>query len=421
MTDPVDINSLPYNRYGRNSTGKTVVYGKPKPVLPYFFPMTNYLSRTPAQTKSTTEIGTGRSERATTKVNSPAVVNNWTIKGGFTNKNNAVSPYVQARNTTKDKPTPKPTGDTKKPEVVNPSTWKWNLPPHRWSMPLSNGTGNGKDAPVNDAYRRGRLWWKMSDMSIAVTTGGGDKTVTPSDDADRKYGFQFLWNPEAFATTVAVQMDATPTAADRFLGGAGFFPATEGISFNIRLDRTNDFACAAANFARPDAVGYTSGSLTPATNYITSSQVSALNLANYYKHGGLLGSVSEEELNEKIVDLFQRGTLADVEYLYRAINGIGPSGTDVDKWVNGRGVATSDIGFLQPTLLNVDIGPLSYQGYVNNLSVTHTAFTRDMVPIRTDLTITVQLLATAGLQTGYSQQKAALLSEDQRKALNKTP
>jgi hypothetical protein len=97
----------------------------------------------------------------------------------------------------------------------------------------------------------------------------------------------------------------------------------------------------------------------------------------------------------------QRGTIADIEYLYMAINGPGPGTQNAlsvgNKWVNSRGIATADIGFLMPTLLNIDIGPLSYQGYVTNLQVNHISFTQEMIPIRSDLTISLNLLATVGL------------------------
>ena len=315
-----------------------------------------------------------------------------------------VRPYTQRA------PAPKAT----KPEYSNPSDWKWNLPPHKWSLPLVQRLGDEKNfsfSQTNEAYRRGRIWWKASDDTINLVTGSSNAAVTRATDADRKYGFQFIWNPETFSTTVSVQMDVTPTAQDRFLGGAGFFPATEGITFNIRLDRTNDFACAAARFNRPTEVNNVSGLGSPVSSYITTDQVR--DLTTFYKHGIPSTALNVEE---KLVDLFTRGTIADLEFLYRAINGIGPSGSLGNQWVNARGIATADIGFLQPTLLNIDIGPLSFNGYVNNLAITHISFTPDMVPIRTDVTISLQLLSTAGLTTAGT---GFVASEDYRKGLNK--
>jgi hypothetical protein len=298
----------------------------------------------------------------------------------------------------------------------NPNGYKWNLPPHRWSMPLmpssktfATGAKGRMRTPVSDAYRRGRIWWKANDPTVKVFTsdkkGTVDKTSKVSqlsNGEDRRYGFQFLWNPETFGTSVAVQMDATPTAGDRFLSVAGAFPATETITFNIRIDRTNDFACAAGATGRPTQIAKV-GSGVVADNWVTKDYARRfMTFYNKARGGFFFGTNYDEEMFvNNIVDLLQRGTIADIEYLYKAINGPGPGSVNAQgvasKWVNSRGIATSDIGFLMPTLLNIDIGPLSYQGYVTNLKVDHTSFTQEMIPIRSDLTISLNLLATVGL------------------------
>lgn len=291
----------------------------------------------------------------------------------------------------------------------NPAEYKWNLPPHKWSLPVFPSTdknfmptGGQVRKPPLDSYRRGRIWWKASDSNVQLVNVNG-KTSMMTTGEFKKYGFQFLWNPESFSTAVAVQMDATPNSNDRFLGTAGAFPATETVTFTIRLDRTNDFACAAGSFGRPTQIKLVKpGSIT--TDWINKSEVRKY-VSFYKREGTFANSDSADQIEAKLVDLFQRGTIADLEFLFRAINGPGPSGgaTAKDLWVNGRGTATADIGFLMPTLLNIDIGPLSYQGYVTNLQVTHGAFTQEMIPIRSDITISLNLLATAGLSSAYAE------------------
>lgn len=288
----------------------------------------------------------------------------------------------------------------------NPADYKWNLPPHKWSTPKDPVTytkKNGGDIPagydrpkVNNLYRRGRIWWKYSDPSISVDDGTGSAGSTKkltNTASSRQYGFQFLWNPESFGTQVAVQMNAAPQESDRFLAGVGFFPATEVVSFNIRIDRTNDFAAAAAHLKRPSytTVGAGAAAATAAA-FVNKSDIKSW-MKDGYKSDYFFSGKSN--MDEQLVDLFQRGTLADLEYLYRAINGKGPSSTST--WVNGRGTQTADIGYLQPTLLNIDIGPVSYAGYVTAMSVNHIAFTRDMIPIRTDVNVSLNVLATSSL------------------------
>ena len=437
----VDISSLPYNRSGKNNTGKTIVYGSTGVLIPNTSIVAGQSKFTYVDRKDAVRSKyspTGFSVKPWEYVNGKSVVAT-SANGKFVNKvtSTAIDPYgsckptdAQLANAKKrlKPPTAKPPSiTTKQPEYSNPVDWSWNLPPHRWSMPLfrsyKEGTetvSNSETSPQSDLYRRGRIWWKMSDESLLFQTSGSDTTIRPNNKEDRKFGFQFIWNPEAFNTTVAVQMDVTPTAQDRFLGGAGFFPATQGITFNITLDRTNDFAAAGELFTKRQQDGTRVSNLTvPVTSNITAAQVQGLK--KFYMHGGST-QTSSAAMDEKLIDLFTRGTIADLEFLYKAINGIGPSGSLDNQWINGRGIATADIGFLTPTLLNVDIGPLSYAGYVNNLSITHKYFTPDMVPIRTDVVISLQLLATAGLtdlQTGVTPDTRATEQRRDEAAANR--
>jgi hypothetical protein len=310
-------------------------------------------------------------------------------------------------------PSPQPEAD--------PSEYKWNLPPHKWSMPLTptlvnNVSGGyndfGKPNRSSEAYRRGRLWWNSS-ANLDITVGSSDsssdaqKIAKQASDNERKYGFQFLWNPESFSTAVQVQMETTPDVKDMFLSLVAAFPATETITFNIVLDRTNDFACANAKFERPGLNTSNIYGVPPAQvsqyrpdqsydNKVTERGLlrnSVREFSEYYS-GNTSFQTSAEQLEDKLLDLFERGTISDVEYLYRAINGPGTGDT---VWTNRRGIQTADIGFLMPTLLNIDIGPLAYKGYVTSLGVQHMRFTPDMIPISTNVSISLNVLATAGL------------------------
>lgn len=299
----------------------------------------------------------------------------------------------------------------------NPFEYDWNLPPHKWSLPIQHTTVNEAHyttnkipAPklANDSYRRGRLWWKANLADINIVTGGGKTTKVSAGDVGRKYGFQFLWNPESFGTTVNVNMDAYPDVNDRFLGVTGAFPGTEALSFVIRIDRTNDFACAATLLNRLNVDLVRRNTAAPSAF----SEADVKEFAKFYTSNNSFqvqpGNTQRGNIGAKLVDLLQRGTLADIEYLYRAINGAGPGGANENgtpiEWMNGRGIKTADIGWLMPTLLHVDIGPLSYDGYVNGLQVNHTYFTPDMIPLRTDLTISLNILATAAVTSTKPQQ-----------------
>lgn len=297
----------------------------------------------------------------------------------------------------KPQPKPLPPG--------NPNEYDWNLPPHKWSLPLSPTVVNLEHYTANnltpksrpsDKYRRGRLWWKANPMISTVDAEGNVNALTEGE-ASRKYGFQFIWNPETIGTQVSVQLEAVPSTEDRFVAVSGAFPATQTVSFTVRIDRTNDFACAATLLpSLTDIERQSRGAVLP--DVIQASQVEQFKQF-YQPLESFAVSTSSEKMSKKLIDLFQRGTIADIEYLYKTINGPGPGGASTAEWTNGRGIKTADIGFLMPTLLHVDVGPLSYDGYVTGLQVTHLAFTPNMTPIRSDLTISLNVLATAALTT----------------------
>ena len=282
----------------------------------------------------------------------------------------------------------------KRPEL---SAYKWNLPPHKWSLPVQpivlnnevNSLGTtfdeaGQGTSTIEQYRRGRLWWYASVDSLMVDATGSDPRKSVED---RAFGFQFIWNPESYSTGVSLNTDVTPSVSDRFTGVAGAFPSGETISFNLRLDRTNDFAMARhfldKNYDQTpkfDKDGKAIYKPSPTNPYTFAG------LLEYYQSG--LGNMSQDERLQQIKDLMELGTVADLEYLYKAVNG--------DGWVNAAGRRTSDIGYLAATLLRVDIGPLSYIGYILSLNVNHLAFSQDMTPIRTDVSVSMNLMASAG-------------------------
>jgi hypothetical protein len=274
----------------------------------------------------------------------------------------------------------KPQGVDKTSQAAGLSGYQWNLPPHNWSLPVEPLVVAGGDYVVDtakrtigatDKYRRGRIYWYARVDNEYVedeTYNNGDKEHAK----DPRYGFQFLWNPTSVQTSVAMNMAITPSFADKFVDVVGAFPSGETLVLEAVIDRTNDFAC------------------IQSMKDIKDSKTIALNSAAYYSPSMSFDWGYADTLVDKIQQLQQVGTIADIEYLYKAINGPG--------WTNSaNGRKTSDIGFLRPTLLRIDLGPLSYLGYVNSLNVVHSSFNRAMVPITTSIAIQFNLMATAGL------------------------
>jgi hypothetical protein len=276
----------------------------------------------------------------------------------------------------KNKPSTEPTLD-----------YKWNLPPHSWSLPVTPiqveedmYKADTNLVGVPETYRRGRIWW-YANTTNTFENSKGDK-VDQKTGADRRYGFQFLWNPESYTTSISLNTDVTPSVNDRFVGVAGAFPSGETISFSIRLDRTNDFACLKNLIKKGYTLGNYEGPVADDKNLVE--------MVQKYYNTGFFNNQTAAERGKQLKNLLDLGTVADLEYIYTAVNGPG--------WTNITGRKTGDIGYLSATLLRIDIGPLSYIGYINSLNVTHISFSQDMTPIRTDVSIAMNLMASAGIK-----------------------
>ena len=210
------------------------------------------------------------------------------------------------------------------------------------------------------------------------SAGTGVNGSSSTDVAAKKWGFQFLWNPDTFNVALNLNTGVTPSSADRGTTIRGAFPGMESLSFSIVIDRTNDFACFRA--------------LPPLPSILT----------QYKKFYGTKypEASKEERFEDQLAELIRLGTMHDIEYLFKVINGdllIGQS-----ELTNLLGKKTADVGFLSPAKVAIQLGPtldnLSYVGWVNSLSISHTAFTEDMIPIRTVVGFSMSVFASAGYE-----------------------
>jgi hypothetical protein len=276
-------------------------------------------------------------------------------------------------------PPPYPTGDA---GYVSASQMKFNLPPHNWSLPVSLNTltnmvtaEQSKESPINHDTRRAIMWFYASSTSSQSKAGiiqpanpGADKTDKGSviNKDDNYWGFQFLWNPKDFTSILTRNANVIPSSLDAHSNLSGLFTAMEALSFTIVIDRVNDFACFKA--ASPLTYG---------------------NNTQYYGK-----SFGVQQTPENLIkELMQKGTMADIEYLFKMING---SGITVSSgqlyWQNALNRTTSDLSFLSPTAIALQLGPdannnLSYVGWIESLSIKHTMFTEDMLPLHTDIDV----------------------------------
>jgi len=320
------------------------------------------------------------------------------------------------------------TPDTKPNKSFPPRDYDYNLPPHKWSLPVRPHRVDGTEGQGNTAQnnhegdfhrlRRGVIWhWSNGSDISAVKEENGQTVVTSAaqiqakakgDAANKllkqssgkennyKYGFQFLWNPETISSSIARNMDVTPSSADRFRSVAGAFPGQETYQFQIMLDRVNDFAAFrsmagdtyANSMNHPKAVEVNANSPQVRESRYSKIPTSAM---SYYPSA--LGSVNMEKIN----DLMKFGTMADLEYLFKALNGNGAN-QGSGEWATLMLKKTANIGFLSPSLLGFRFGPnaqqqLSFVGWITNMSINHTYFTEDMIPLRTTVSFSCDAFA----------------------------
>ena len=305
------------------------------------------------------------------------------------------------------------------------SAYKWNLPPHDWSLPVRPAsieplTGNNEYTSFH-GLRRGRLWFWAGASDISTITSAGTvttlgATVTAAQTAtgststtaaassgttlaqvDNAYGFQFLWNPTSISTSVTRNMNITPSPADTLKVVAGAFPGQETVSLTIQLDRVNDFACIKAF---QSAATTTANPTATQNSYITIQGVGldprTIDYSSFTKYytNTYPNQSNEETTVSKIQKLMAQGTMADLEYLFKAVNG-GAA------WTNLLGKETANIGFLMPTLLGIQLGPtldnLNYVGWITSLGIQHTDFTENMIPVRTTVQISIDCFSGSGI------------------------
>ena len=275
------------------------------------------------------------------------------------------------------------------PQLDPDGTYSWNLPPHKWSLPLdpSNVSNTVKSPRTNlHTKRRGLIFLGRKYNGVTKTSG---QTNTTFGTFSNNYGFQFLWNPETFSQSTSVNWGITPSQNDATALLTGLVTANSTLDFTLRIDRTNDFACAKALSIYSDA-GLSK--IPELAQFNVAADVSTTEIAKFYIEGKAPNSAPDfsKNLDAKIKDLLKRGTEADLEFLYRTINGDG---------YNLLGVNTSNISFLMPTIVRIDLGPQRLVGMIQSINVTHLAFTREMIPIRSDVSISIDLRTSTAIST----------------------
>jgi hypothetical protein len=184
------------------------------------------------------------------------------------------------------------------------------------------------------------------------------KPVVINDINKGPYAFQFLYNPNLVtmeyngAPAVDPIYEATGQDASRLVGSG---VSSSSISFNIMINRINDLKYADAITAGKLAIN----DVYPAIN---------------------------RDATADVKEIQKLGTMYDIEHLLRTLLGYGlPSAL--------RHRATADIGYLGAFPVELHLGKsLRYLVTIDSFNVSHTIFTKDMVPVFSNLSVTCNRL-----------------------------
>lgn len=202
------------------------------------------------------------------------------------------------------------------------------------------------------------------------------------------YGFRFLYNPTevtmAWGIVDAFSPEYAQSGANGMSGVAiGLMKGT--IAFTLLLNRIGDLNAVDKD---GDYVGrfadIGSDNLNDPTSYLAGRYGigSGLAVPSNYGVADNPWAVPGEPSIEERKTLWLRGTMYDIEYLFRAMGGYY---ADYESGLNGK---TADRGWLQPIPMELTLGSgLRYLVRVSSLDLKHMMFNERMVPILTTVNV----------------------------------
>ena len=201
-----------------------------------------------------------------------------------------------------------------------------------------------------------------SSSTDGTTTAKADKKFASKIVGNDLWGFRFLFNPTTWSYGIQVNSSGIDWTIPNDNGSVLAFPGIGGqINITLLLDRVADMS----TIRKWDQGGRKNLPGTP----------------DYPR------TLTEAEC----LGLLYRGTEYDLEFLFRVINGAPQDSTLLGAKDGGFEVQTSNLGYIAgvPFIFKVH-DHLRYRVILNNINVRHDIFTREMVPIRTLVELTLE-------------------------------
>lgn len=193
------------------------------------------------------------------------------------------------------------------------------------------------------------------------TTAATNKNFASKITGNDLWGFRFLFNPTTWSYGITVNSNvdwSIPNSNGAILA----FPGIGGqVSITLLLDRVAD--------------------MNTLKKWDKEGRVNPPGPGEYPR------TLTEAEC----LGLLYRGTEYDLEFLFRVINGAPQDSTLLGSKDGGFEVQTSNLGYIAgvPFIFKIH-DHLRYRVILNSINVNHDIFTREMVPIRTLVQLTLE-------------------------------
>jgi hypothetical protein len=260
---------------------------------------------------------------------------------------------------------------------------------------LANGIGG-----INHMRLNSRVRWRDGIMVL-----NGDQTVSKSHTT-RRWGFRFHYNPSTWSQSSAIAQDIDLTTYSQTGGNLLLPTAFSTVDLTIYLNRIVELSTD-VDPADPEGVANRAHALAGGDFNLGSGDGVPLASINpvgldgsYFDWNGStqlpLTSGGYSTVEDKITEVLKKGTLADLEYLYRAVNG---DPVDVTH-TTGK---TADIGMLAMTILDLYLGPnIRYTVRISSASIQHMMFSNRMIPTFTQVQLSMIRGITMASTSDYS-------------------
>jgi len=253
----------------------------------------------------------------------------------------------------KKKPKPKPPETIR--DLFKGRQGKFNPPPHNVSRPISPTAFSGYQlsdsanvSVIADLQKANKRGYIIEDIETAIDNKGKPKTKV-----SQLWGFEFMYNPETFTHSVGASPYEIGNAEDTAVGLTG----AQKLSLSLLINRVVDIPALKTFWLEKQDV------VTPFT--------------------GRDPDYPRPITVEDVEGIIKRGTEYDIDFLYRVLNGdpvLGPTAS----------IPISDFGYLtqSPVWLYIN-EDFRYKVIITDISVSHYMFTEDMIPVMTNLTLSM--------------------------------